>query len=144
MPPWIADEHHGNRDGIIGLPVPSGKVADRDGVLLRTALRELAADGTVTHLRVTPRQDVLARDVNPWRPCYDKVFAAVVRAESEARARELVQAEAGHEGLGIYRALGMDEEETALTVWLDEAYARCLPLAAQGRPGVLVVDRREG
>jgi sulfite reductase (ferredoxin) len=59
LPPWIADEHHGTRDGIIGLPVPSGKVADRDGVRLRTVLRELAGDGTVTHLRVTPRQDLL-------------------------------------------------------------------------------------
>ena len=46
--PWIADEHHGTRDGVIGLPVPSGKVADRDGVQLRTVLRELAGDGTVT------------------------------------------------------------------------------------------------
>ena len=59
LEPWSADEHHGTRDGLIGLPVPSGKVADRDGVRLRTVLRELAADGTVTHLRVTPRQDLL-------------------------------------------------------------------------------------
>jgi hypothetical protein len=81
--------------------------------------------------------------VNPWRPWYDKVFAAVVRAETEARARELVQAEAGHEGLGIYETLGTDEEETALTVWLDEAYTRCLPLTAQGRASVVVIDRRE-
>jgi sulfite reductase (ferredoxin) len=76
LPPWIADEHHGTRagsgrcpdvDGLIGLPVPSGKVADRDGVLLRTALRELAADGTVSHLRVTPRQDVLLCGIAPNR-----------------------------------------------------------------------------
>jgi hypothetical protein len=67
-----------------------------------------------------PRPDVLRRKVNPWRPPYDKVFAAVVRAESEERARELVQAEAGHEGLGIYLSLGDDEEETATTVWIDE------------------------
>jgi sulfite reductase (ferredoxin) len=67
LPPWIADEHHGTRDGLIGLPVPSGKVADRDGVLLRTALRELAADGTVTHLRVTPRQDLLLSGIAPNR-----------------------------------------------------------------------------
>ncbi len=57
--PWIADEHHGTRDGIIGVPVPSGKIIDRDGVLVRTVLRELAGDGTVTEIRVTPRQDVL-------------------------------------------------------------------------------------
>ena len=67
LPPWIADEHHGLRDGIIGLPVPSGKVADRDGVRLRTALRELAGDGTLTHVRVTPRQDVLLCGIAPGR-----------------------------------------------------------------------------
>ena len=65
--PWIADEHHGTRDQIIGLPVPSGKIADRDGVLLRTVLRELAGDGTVTHVRVTPRQDVLLCGIAPHR-----------------------------------------------------------------------------
>ncbi len=65
--PWTADEHHGTRDGIIGLPIPSGKIADRDGVLIRTALRELAGDGTVTHIRVTPRQDVLLCGIAPAR-----------------------------------------------------------------------------
>ena len=55
------------RRASIGLPVPSGKVADRDGVRLRTVLRELAADGTVTHLRVTPRQDVLLCGIAPNR-----------------------------------------------------------------------------
>ena len=65
--PWIADEHHGTRDGVVGLPIPSGKVVDRDGVLIRTALRELAGDGTVTHIRVTPRQDVLLCGIAPNR-----------------------------------------------------------------------------
>jgi hypothetical protein len=92
---------------------------------------------------LTPHPHVLARKVNPWRPWYDKVFATAVRAESEKQARELAQIQAGHEGLGIYQVLGMDEEETALTVWLDEEYTRCVPLATQGRPGVVVTDRRE-
>jgi sulfite reductase (ferredoxin) len=65
--PWTADEHHGTRDGVIGLPIPSGKVLDRDGVLIRAALRELAGDGTVTHIRVTPRQDVLLCGIAPNR-----------------------------------------------------------------------------
>ena len=59
LPPWTAHDHHGGHEGVLGLPVPSGKVADRDGVALRTALRELAADGTVSELRITPRQDLL-------------------------------------------------------------------------------------
>jgi sulfite reductase (ferredoxin) len=67
LPPWTAHDHHGTHDGVIGLPVPSGKVADRDGVALRTALRELAADGTVAELRVTPRQDLLLLGIAPGR-----------------------------------------------------------------------------
>jgi sulfite reductase (ferredoxin) len=66
-PAWIADEHHGVRDGVIGVPIPSGKVADRDGVRLRTVLRELAGDGTVTEIRITPRQDVLLCGIAPAR-----------------------------------------------------------------------------
>ncbi len=65
--PWTPEEYHGTRDGVIGLPVPSGKIADRDGVSLRTALRELTADGTVGQLRVTPRQDLLLFDIAPDR-----------------------------------------------------------------------------
>ncbi|MGH9271438.1 MAG: sulfite reductase, partial [Ilumatobacteraceae bacterium] len=65
--PWEPEEYHGTRDGVIGLPVPSGKVADRDGVELRTALRSLVADGTVTQLRVTPRQDLLLHGIEPGR-----------------------------------------------------------------------------
>ena len=67
LPPWTAHDHHGAHDGVLGLPVPSGKVADRDGVAMRTALRELAADGTVGELRITPRQDLLLLGIAPGR-----------------------------------------------------------------------------
>ena len=67
LPPWTADDHHGVHDGVLGVPVPSGKVVDRDGVDIRTALRELAADGTVSELRITPRQDVLLLGIAPDR-----------------------------------------------------------------------------
>ena len=67
LPAWTADDHHGVRDGVLGVPVPSGKVVDRDGVAIRTALRELAADGTVKELRITPRQDVLLLGIPPGR-----------------------------------------------------------------------------
>ena len=46
LPAWQPEEYHGTRDGIIGLPVPSGKIADRDGVDLRSALREVVAAGS--------------------------------------------------------------------------------------------------
>lgn len=65
--PWTPEEYHGTRDGVIGLPVPSGKVADRDGVNLRTALRELTSDGTVGRLRVTARQDLLLHGIDADR-----------------------------------------------------------------------------
>jgi sulfite reductase (ferredoxin) len=66
-PAWVADDHHGTRDGVVGVPVPSGKIADRNGVLLRTALRELTGDGTVTEVRVTARQDLLLFGIAPER-----------------------------------------------------------------------------
>lgn len=56
---WEAHTHHGRHhiDGVhtLGLPVPSGKVAG----MLRVALRRLIADGAITELRVTARQDLL-------------------------------------------------------------------------------------
>ena len=52
---------------MIGLPVPSGKIADRDGVDLRTALRSVVADGLVTKLTVTARQDLLLHGIEPGR-----------------------------------------------------------------------------
>ncbi|MBT4984924.1 MAG: NADPH-dependent assimilatory sulfite reductase hemoprotein subunit [Ilumatobacter sp.] len=71
LPVWEVHAHHGwehgtdhdtdhrsERDALthtLGLPVPSGKVAGG----LRLALRRLISDGTVSSLRVTPRQDLL-------------------------------------------------------------------------------------
>ena len=65
--PWTVDHHHGTRDGVVGVPVPSGRVRDHDGVQLRQALRELVGDGTVTELRVTPRQDLLLHGIAAGR-----------------------------------------------------------------------------
>jgi sulfite reductase (ferredoxin) len=65
--PWAVEEYHGTRDGVIGLPVPSGKVADRDGVNLRSALRSLTADGTVSRITITARQDLLLHGIAPAR-----------------------------------------------------------------------------
>ena len=67
LPAWQPEEYHGTRDGVIGLPVPSGKIADRDGVDLRTALRSVVADGLVTKLTVTARQDLLLHGIEPGR-----------------------------------------------------------------------------
>ncbi len=65
--PWTTEDYHGTRDGVVGLPVPSGKVADRDGVDLRTAMRALVADGLVTKITVTARQDLLLHGIADGR-----------------------------------------------------------------------------
>jgi sulfite reductase (ferredoxin) len=65
--PWSDEDYHGTRDGVVGLPVPSGKVADRDGVHLRTAMRELVAEGLVGNITVTGRQDLLLHGIRDGR-----------------------------------------------------------------------------
>ena len=65
--PWVPEDYHGTRDGVVGLPVPSGKVADRDGVHLRTALRAVVAEGLVTKITVTARQDLLLHGIPDGR-----------------------------------------------------------------------------
>lgn len=63
IPKWSASDYHGwNRIGATfayGLPISSGRVSDRTGVALRSALREIAKSGLVNSLIVTPRQDLL-------------------------------------------------------------------------------------
>ena len=72
LPHWEVEAHHGWHDhasspghaddsATLGLPVPSGKVAGG----LRWALRRLVADGLVSDLRVTPRQDLLLLGISP-------------------------------------------------------------------------------
>ena len=68
IPPWDAADYHGwNPTGTTftyGLPIPSGRVADRDGFALRSALRALAQFGIVGSFIVTPRQDLLISGIN--------------------------------------------------------------------------------
>jgi sulfite reductase (ferredoxin) len=64
LPPWQADDHHGHLslgDGrwVLGVPVPTGRVADGTTVRLRTAVRHVLDAGLVHEVRVTPRQDLL-------------------------------------------------------------------------------------
>jgi hypothetical protein len=91
-----------------------------------------------------PRRDVLSRPENPWTPTFDKVLGLVVRAQDELAARALAQANAGHEGLGVYRELGLSEDELASDVWLDPAWTSCDELEIEGASTVILVDKREG
>ncbi len=92
--PWTVDHHHGTRDGVVGVPVPSGRVRDHDGVQLRTALRELVGDGTVTELRVTPRQDLLLHGIAAGAGGRGR--AAPARPRRRARRRRERAAPPGH------------------------------------------------
>jgi hypothetical protein len=91
-----------------------------------------------------PRADVLARPAHPWRPPYDKTRAVVVRAVDAEQARRLAHDVSGNEGRGVYRLLGLAEDEVAVNVWLRPEYTDCTPLEHAGEPGVIVVDRWEG
>ena len=56
LPEWHVHDHHGwHDDDVLGLPVPSGRVAGA----YREALRAVVDTGLVTELRITARQDVL-------------------------------------------------------------------------------------
>lgn len=68
IPEWNAADYHGwipaGTAFTYGLPIPSGRVADRGGLALRSALRVLAQSGLVESFIVTPRQDLLISGVN--------------------------------------------------------------------------------
>jgi hypothetical protein len=91
-----------------------------------------------------PRADVLARPAHPWRPPYDKTRAVVVRALDAGQARRFAHGVSGNEGRGVYRLLGLAEDEVAVNVWLRPEYTDCTSLEHSGEVGVIVVDRWEG
>lgn len=67
--PFGADDYHGwsvsgtGETYSYGLPISSGRVADRDRVMLRSAIRALAESGWISDFQVTPRQDLLISGV---------------------------------------------------------------------------------
>ncbi len=75
---------------------------------------------------------------SPWEPWYDKTFGFVVRAETEADARALANANGSHEtgpiSREIYR-IGGDP-------WLDPLFSTCEELTPEGRAEVILMDHR--
>ena len=67
---------------------------------------------------------------NPWEPWYDKVFGVVVRAETEAEARQFAN------------AIGGEENTDGEDVWLKAKYSTCEELKADGVRGVVMIDCR--
>ncbi len=66
---------------------------------------------------------------DPWDPCYDKAFGFVVRAETEAEARELADTQAGDEN---------DDGQP----WKDAKYSACDELLAEGDAEIVMRDFR--
>lgn len=69
---------------------------------------------------------------------YDCAWAFVVRAETEAEAREIAQSHGGDE---VNRWTPKKEK---LNTWLDPSVTTCLPLGPDGTPGLVIEDYHAG
>lgn len=79
----------------------------------------------------------LAKNDNPWDPWYDKAFGFVVRADTEAEARDMAHAEAGDENREMF--LGGKTANTN-EPWRDAKYSTCVELTAEGHAEVVMQD----
>lgn len=64
-------------------------------------------------------------EASPWTPWYDRAFGFIVRAETEAVARQIASFKAGNE---------------KPAAWLDESLSSCEELTADGEPGLILRD----
>ena len=74
-----------------------------------------------------PKEEDLPDSDNPWEPWYDKCFGAIIRAETEKDARQMMA-----EATSDY-AEGKD-------AWLDEKYSSCVELASEGKTEIIIKD----
>lgn len=72
------------------------------------------------------RDDLPVGD-DPWDPWYDRVHGYVIRAPSEAAARQMAQKSG-------------KEETRSATVWLDPVYSTCTALEAEGEEEIVLID----
>ena len=81
--------------------------------------------------------DGLADGNNPWDPWFDKCFGFVVRAETEADARQFAHEGAGEENYGpsIFT-----RTPATKSPWLDPAYSTCDELLSEGEAGIVIED----
>ena len=70
--------------------------------------------------------------VGRWKPWYDKVFGVVVRAETEAQAREIAQERGADEC--------RDGRFKLLDTWLDPEQTTCELLTGEGPAGLVMED----
>lgn len=64
----------------------------------------------------------------PWDPWYDKSFGFVIRAETEEKAREIADDNAG------------DENHDDNHPWLKTRYASCTELLSNGEEELIIRD----
>lgn len=70
----------------------------------------------------------LPSNYNPWEPWYDKAFGFVVRADTEATARQIADNNSGDEGTPY------------VSPWLDANYSTCVELLPDGEAGLILQD----
>jgi hypothetical protein len=74
---------------------------------------------------------------DPWEPWFDKAFGFVVRAETEADARDMAHADAGDENRSTF--LGRQTANTR-EPWKDAKYSTCVELLPDGLAEVVIQD----
>lgn len=77
------------------------------------------------------RDDLPVGD-NPWSPWYDCIHGCVIRAPSEAVARQMAQRAGKEETSGLEAKSG--------SVWLDPGYSTCTALEAEGEEEIVLID----
>lgn len=90
---------------------------------------------------LTPNDDRESDDLpDPWSPWYDKAFGFVIRAESEEKARELAQENAGDETTVSPVHHDVDERVRGREVWKDSALADCVPVEEYGGENAVLMQ----
>ncbi len=79
----------------------------------------------------------LPKDNNPWDPWYDKAFGFVVRAETEADARERAQENGGDEVGSFFPFL---PDANIIPAWTDSKLSTCVELSAEGDVEIIIRD----
>ena len=79
----------------------------------------------------------LKKNDNPWSPWYDKCFGFVISAQSEKRAREIAQENAGDEERDTFLSQKVSDTTTP---WLDPKYSTCEILKPEDQEGVIMMD----
>ena len=83
---------------------------------------------------ITPQPD-LPEETSPWEPWYNKAFGFVVRAKTEADARQIASGNAGEETRSFpHRRTGQSD------AWENPTLSRCVELHQDGKKGLVLRD----